>query len=272
MTLKRVSDTKSGQTQWQAETFYDMVEFQSHHEPKGMLVLYRGQDSDWPLLPYISRSKIKDSIKSDEINMFFGFMAEAGRILDSPPRNHWDWLALAQHYGLPTRLLDWTINPYVALWFALRTIPKERHHAPEVWAFAPERNDIVDHKGGTDPFAGKRTKVFMPDKFFNRLRAQKGAFVVFKHLPNSKSQFVPLTKNARLRNKLVRISFPSANRDELLNMLKTHLIDEHTMFPSLDHVVQELLANYRTWPQAQQDRKARKKNRVELLKLLRKEQ
>jgi len=45
------------------------------------------------------------------------------------------WLALMQHYRAPTRLLDWTISPFVALYFATQSLPDE--HDGAVWAFNP---------------------------------------------------------------------------------------------------------------------------------------
>jgi hypothetical protein len=98
--------------------------------------IFRGQhDAGWRLSTTMERSGSKSPLR-DEWGLLSQFQRRASNYLASHqvphPRDVFGWLALMQHYGAPTRLLDFTRSPYVALHFALEKPNSDGHHA--LWA------------------------------------------------------------------------------------------------------------------------------------------
>jgi hypothetical protein len=88
-------------------------------------VLFRGQNGDFPLLPSIARERLTDDILAVERSMLDEFQRHSLPFLRVRPSKIWEWAALAQHHGLPTRLLDWSSNPLTSLWFAVNRRPSK---------------------------------------------------------------------------------------------------------------------------------------------------
>jgi hypothetical protein len=96
--------------------------------------IFRGQsDADWPLAPLIERIQLTNGydIREAERGMLLAFKRRAHQYLQHPPedKDTLEWLALMQHYGAPTRLLDWTRSPHVATFFALAEADPEKGSA-----------------------------------------------------------------------------------------------------------------------------------------------
>ncbi len=205
------------------------------------VLLFRGQPAECKLLPKIARelnilnqegcSRKKGFLELEQ-DMFNCFKRMLVPHLQKIPDSDLDILAIGQHFGLSTRLLDWTENPLVALFFA---IPKGT-----VWILRVNKRDILDPKKESNPFCHNETKVFRPSLLNNRLIAQKGWFTL--HSFNKKENiFIPIEEEEPYPSNLMTIKVFG---NSIINQLDKCGINSSTLFPDISG-----LSNYlnRTW-------------------------
>lgn len=100
----------------QREVFFDS--FAQNLQRYRSSYAFRGMCGDWDLSTSLQRLRHRPNLlRMIEHVMFRNFRKYAYSDAD-PSTSEWKWLALAQHHGLPTRLLDWTYSPLVAMHFS----------------------------------------------------------------------------------------------------------------------------------------------------------
>jgi len=226
-------------TSYRRETIRDITDFTSFVEDECDTehVLFRGQRTDKPLIPRISRLTFELPLLEAEKKMFEKFKRHAVPFLRSQPRTSWDWLALAQHNGMATRLLDWSLNPLAALWFAVNRPPEEDKNGDSkpgvVWAFFAERRDFVTPS--LRPFDVTRTRVFQPKHVSERIVAQSGCFTVHKYMEDEE-RFIPFERNRSYAARLVKLTIPPDSFYSLRYHLDRFNVNSASMFPGIDGV------------------------------------
>jgi hypothetical protein len=226
---------------------------------------FRGQrEAAWPLFSALSRYFVSfgvhpDAWQAQESRILRIFKRKAHQFLSHipDPDDDLQWLALMQHHGAPTRLLDLTWSPYVAAFFAL----ERATGAAAVWALNPEHisyaSSITLQDGHTihpptlDPReSGRLRRHFLsedvpflwigePYIMNPRLTAQSGTFAV----PGTLSQPVEaiLSRYPHPRDTLVKLILPSVQvRNKGLRELYRMNITYATLFPDLDGLARSL--------------------------------
>jgi|SRR5271157_2293492 len=216
---------------------------------------FRGErDERWPLYSSLSRylqnfGVARQAWPAQESRILRIFKRKAHQFLDKPPdtADDFQWMALMQHHGAPTRLIDFTWSPYVAAFFAL-----ERTLADGVvWAMNPARieSSRAERPKQVDPrqkahFAryflkGNHRFIWMgePHTMNRRLIAQSGTFAVPGVLD---MPIEDILRDADPENILAKIVLTNPVREVGMRELYRMNITYATLFPDLDGLAKSM--------------------------------
>lgn len=257
--------------------FIQIIEENNSKYQRNQHFLYRGEPKlKYKLLPSLFRktdSKPEKEVyisKNSEIKILKEFMTEAAsHISNLSIDDMFRWVQYAQHFGVPTRLMDWSSNPLVALFFACNKHQKEDGrvyilNSVGYRLLAEEKNHmdgkIIKEEVGKMIWDSEDTfsypVLFKPYYFDRRMSAQSSQFMVWGYKNKALDELINELEKGGKKRELIRdeifpgaISNPSEevevlsaiqiggkNKEQLQRELDCIGINHATLFPGLDGI------------------------------------
>lgn len=211
-------------------------------------IWFRGQaKAEWNLIPKFLRGTVTCS----ETYLISRFKQNATLLLHQHPKNDFEWLFLMQHHSIPTRLLDWTESPLVALYFA---VTESDADDGALWILLPtvlneKSNYRPDHPLEIPSFEDEDLQNYLPETVASehrsrlfpmaaiaprnspRMQSQQGVFTI-SHRENTSIEDIGATGAAR--DHVWRYIITPAVKSMLRAQLKVLGVTRFQLFPELD--------------------------------------
>lgn len=206
---------------------------------------YRGQaDESWELLSSFDRLKTPPT----ETFLVNKFRQNASFLMDKKaPTIDFEWLFMMQHYGVPTRLLDWTENPLISLYFAVNSLSNKN---AILWVLSPNKLNNNSNEGEeyipafeeeeylgsytTEKYDKGKDKGILPiaaiaTRNNPRIQAQMGVFTI------SHRDKTPIDKIGDKKH-MKKYMIPKESKKDIMKELDLLGITKFTVFPELSSI------------------------------------
>jgi hypothetical protein len=205
------------------ETFFQFLKDATNIEP---YTIYRGvKKTTYDLKPSIARLNKENGepMDEDEEDLLFRLFKQKTLPFLKDKYDEMNLLSIAQHHGLPTRILDWTANPLVAAYFAVEKSFEKLEEKTDsiIFVFKGKGNAKV-----TEQYTSIKVdelKPFIPNYTDQRIINQCGVFTIH-----------PFPWTAYQDEKIERVIVKEEFRRELRHILHKLGINRLTMFPDID--------------------------------------
>ncbi|WP_198085910.1 FRG domain-containing protein [Variovorax sp. E3] len=236
------------------DTISKLLEFLTidQQETNNRPIWFRGQTNfAWDLQPKILRAANRP-----EWDIIGRFQQNATLLVEKSPSHEYDWLFLIQHYGGPTRLLDWSESPLVALWFAVNDDLHEDQPGA-LWSLLPTvlneyANFRAEFDGSIPSFTDSTLNSYSPTSLFQekrshqipmaaiasrnsrRIQSQQGVFTISHRAEGSVNNLPPNYQS----DHIWRYIIPSPAKTTIKNQLKILGFSRFQLFPELPNALE----------------------------------
>lgn len=220
---------------------------------------FRGQqDSNWKLMASISRIVIGNDTSEkkarfyeiqslNEFKSIYHLTPE--KLVYSSDMDDMAMLIDMQHFSCPTRLLDWSSSPYVALYFAIRD-NLNTNGALFIWDYLKYLATVKKLHNGFKDLSLREliefrdfnyVQVALPTKKNERMYRQQGLFSVSNNLLKPHCEMIDdFHTISSDENSLIKLTIPYNLKIEFLDRLRYMNITSNSLFPSLDGIGREI--------------------------------
>ncbi len=235
--------------------------------------LFRGHaNHEWSIIPAIARTKKKPhelaAIEKEMVHEFISTMKSNGfgcyireKYLNAQYLDEWLMLQQAQHYGLPTRLIDWTYKENIAMAFAVLDSSMDNYDGA-VFLFLGQHESVLNHDSeygyvDLNPYTIVKAgefKIILPNTHLDeqmnnvigerRMSKQGGKFIIQDYATST----LDLAENSQFEKMLFKFIIPSDSKTAIRNEFAQLGVNQDTLYHAkidkIDYIVKILKDKY----------------------------